>query len=156
MKNKQQKMDYYLEHRSLENCLKYINEYNPQTDEIIEMSISKKNKPMNEFLLTTPNSVLLLDKNIVKKDENILLKEKGNLYEIYLTIKNEFAEILTYEDIYNAFTKLKDVLLKEKISEICCIKKQKLFEHLEFIKIKQILRYIYRDSGISITFFIDN
>lgn len=147
---------YYLENRTYENCLKCISEHKIYANEIIECSVTRKNRESNEFYLTTSDSILLLNTNLLKLKENIVLTQNGDLLTFYLTIKDSFSNLITYESIYKVFSLLRDILLERNIKQICCVKTDSFFQNLEFIKVKQILRYIFKNSEIEFTIFIDN
>lgn len=118
----------------------------------------------NRVVFTSSDLDIENDKNLVEYESYIkeLKSKKPGQYEV-LSVQDNSSKIyfifpklnywdnVTYEDIFECFKNLKHALIQENIKEINLTSFCNF--HLKWHKIRTIIRYIFKDTEISINIF---
>lgn len=150
------RMNKLLNHKTFDNCLQYIQEFHHYGNEICELNITHKTKNENHFYLLSNKNFFELNIEHTKIAEHIYMKHENNIYVFYLTIKNDINNEIEYEEFFTIMSDLLKHLQILELRKICCIKAQNTFENLNYIKIKQILRYIFNKTNIYLVLYIND
>lgn len=145
---------HLLLNKNFENCLNFISKYNVTENCINEANISQMNKNESQLFLVTPDSVLLMQNEIIKLNDSIYLLKENN-FTFYLTVKNSSRNELEFDKFYEIMTNFKVVLSEHKLDSISFIKNENSCANIDFIKMKQILRYIFSDFNFKFNIYID-
>lgn len=137
--------------KSYDDCIKYIQQhfdYGKEVDEQSIININTKNiKNQFFFVPNTPNNnVNLNNKN------NIAWKSENENYFFYLITHNNLDYKLLFELIYD----LKLILFENNIEIISYVKEDKFFPNIEYTKLKQILRYLLKNTNIQLTIYLNS
>lgn len=144
--------DMRLKNKTLENSNSYISESQDFNCEMIERHINMKmNERYHEFKLLTQQEFDNMDEIFRQINENIYYTVAKEIYEFYLIILHE----ITYDNIYNTMYDLMIFLKEKNINELCYIKRDDL-RVLNFIKMKQIIRYVLHDTNIKMYIFVND
>lgn len=140
--------------QSFSDCIQYISENHDFGQEVIEKSLININTSslQNQFCFTKfppDNSPKMIQK--INDNLQILQSDENNRIFFYL-----FCNEISYENIFIILQEFKFLLFKFKISSINFIKSDNDLNNFEYVKIKQIIRYIFRHSDISVTIFLND
>lgn len=141
--------------QSFEDCLKYINEHYDYSSEVVEQSLFKRNAASIKNQIQFKN--LSFNENNIEIIKNInahikIARKIGDGSYSFLLLSDD----LTYENVFHLLQELKFLLYKYKIKTINFIRDKTICDKLEYVKLKQIFRYVFKHSEITVTIYLDD
>lgn len=143
--------DARLANKTFQNCISYINDCNAFNCTLAELNISQKKENDHKFLLLSSAAFSNISKSLTLIKKHVHFSMQSNIYTFYLKILDE----VNYEIFFDALLEMMNYMKENDIRSIHCIKTNKYFDNLNYIKAKQILRYIFHDTNIKIKIYIN-